>query len=383
MPQKQRRRLKRRDAKDLRPVSEEEMRNLVRKKKADEEQANEEQSDEEQSDEEWKNIPEKTRKIFAKYVLEDRGYQIIRFLGQGAYSTVYECKNPQGEPVAAKVVMSNKDDIDGLVDLLTEVDAVADLAKMKPIDWDKYSDSFLESIALKAKGQAQTAKKRAEHYYKYINRPVNKGAYEYQNGKKYYSIYEAPIATMDAWTEFIEKKGPIDYEEVKRMLDQVLKALVFLHSHGRVHLDIKPQNILRGTKPNGKSLSQLSDMGLIDVVVGPDGTDNTANIRWKVTEWYKAPEQLDECILDPKQIYKIDIYSLGATLLQIYLSKKGEPAGNTRSQVVKLQAGTYIREEHSEIGRRLLHLLKKMTAKNPEDRPTALEIFKDPFLSKK
>lgn len=150
--------------------------------------------------------------------------------------------------------MANNDDADDIEALLNEGFAAEELAKMKPINWDQYEDSFLKSMD-------PNAIKRAGYYYKYINLVEPKGIYEYKDGGIYYSIFEAPIAPQNAWQAFIESQLPpknsetedaaseesetfeyplLDYEELQRMAKHTLKALVYLHSCGRVHLDIKP-----------------------------------------------------------------------------------------------------------------------------------------------
>lgn len=368
---------KRRDAKDLRLVKEVEVKVPANNKKQ-------------------KKIPEETRKKFAQYILEDRGYKITRYLGQGTYNTVYECKNPQGATVAAKVVMANNDDADDIEALLDEGFAAEELAKMKPINWDQYEDLFLKSMD-------PNAIKRAGYYYKHINLVEPKGIYEYKDGGKYYSIFEAPVVTQDAWQKFIltqlppedsdtedaasEKSEtfeypPLDYAELKRMSKHTLKALVYLHSHGGVHLDIKPGNILIGIKPTGKSLSQLADMGFIDVTVGRDGTDNTESISWKGTEWFKAPEQLDGRVLAPDQVYKIDIYALGITLLQIYLTSKTHTLEDVRRYATPGRMRKLINDAPFGIERHFLTFVSKLTADDPKDRPTAAAALKLPFLDK-
>lgn len=343
-----------------------------------------------------KKISEETRKKFAQYILEDRGYKIIRYLGQGAYNTVYECKNPQGAKVAAKVVMANNDDADDIEALLDEGFAAEELAKMKPINWDQYEDSFLKSMD-------PNAIKRAGYYYKYINLVEPKGIYEYKDGKKYYSIFEAPVVTQDAWQKFILTQlppedsdtedaaseesetfeyPPLDYAELQRMSKHTLKALVYLHSNGRVHLDIKPENILIGIKQTGKSLSQLADMGFIDVTVGRDGTDNTESISWKGTEWFKAPEQLDGRVLAPDQVYKIDIYSFGISLLQIYLTSRTHTLEDVRRYATPTQLRKLINAASYGIERQFLTFVSKLTEDDPKDRPTAAAALKHPFLTR-
>ncbi len=223
------------------------------------------------------------RRFLTLRVLNELGYKNLKFLGQGSYNTVFKCNNKSNELVAAKVVMANSDDDYDVEALNTEIGTSDQLEKMKPINWEKYKDSFFKinpSVA-----------KRAKHYFKYFNRPVSKGACS--NSDFQYAVFEAPLIKGDMWDTFVESEDKsVNIEELKKVAKNILKALVVLHSQGRVHLDIKPHNIFRAAGAKGKDIFQLGDFGLLDATVGRDGSDNTENVIWKVTDWYKAPEQV-------------------------------------------------------------------------------------------
>lgn len=95
------------------------------------------------------------------------------------------------------------------------------------------------------------------------------------------------------------------------------------------------------------------------------------------------PELTGAGKLNIEQFKKCDIYSLGATLFDIYLSQKGERPQDLRATIAKLQAGGYIGEATSEDELDFLLLVKKLTAKKPENRPTALKALNDPFFANK
>lgn len=193
-------------------------------------------------------LSEKLRKAIAIDVLENSGYEIKGFLGMGSYNVVFKCINPQDELVAAKVVIArSKDEIDKK-SLNREIESAIELEKMRPINWDKFGDSFLESVDPKAK-------KQAKHYFKYINSPAYEETFEWiYGGERYFiAIFEATVVDGDVWGVYIKNKhtGAVDYIILRRIGKHTLKALVYLHSHGRVHLDIKPENILKLTISDG------------------------------------------------------------------------------------------------------------------------------------
>lgn len=117
-----------------------------------------------------------------------------------------------------------------------------------------------------------------------------------------------------------------DLEQLIDLLLQVSQVLDYAHSHGVVHRDVKPENIVVG--PWGEVL--LLDWGLAKVwdsasETGPDGEQReqedkslTAQGPLQATPLYMSPEQIDEAIdLD----HRTDIYSLGAVLFELLTLK--------------------------------------------------------------
>lgn len=93
------------------------------------------------------------------------------------------------------------------------------------------------------------------------------------------------------------------------------------------------------------------------------------------------PELIGAAELNIEQFKKCDIYSLGATLFDIYLSQKGERSQDLRAAIAKLQAEGYVDRAKSGEELDFLLFIKDLTAKRPEKRPTATEALNDPFLA--
>jgi serine/threonine protein kinase len=112
------------------------------------------------------------------------------------------------------------------------------------------------------------------------------------------------------------------FHRLVTILIQVANALDYAHSHGVVHRDVKPANILMG--PFGEVL--LLDWGLAKVWSEepeeiPDkpflknaDLSLTAQGRLQGTALYMSPEQIDE---SPELDRRSDIYSLGVILYEI------------------------------------------------------------------
>ena len=84
---------------------------------------------------------------------------------------------------------------------------------------------------------------------------------------------------------------------------QTLKGLKFLHSHGVLHRDVKPENILL-SDDSEFPIAKIADFSLAEMF-----KDKKLNIRCG-TPGYMAPEMFTE---EPYN-EKIDIFSLGITL---------------------------------------------------------------------
>ncbi len=109
--------------------------------------------------------------------------------------------------------------------------------------------------------------------------------------------------------EVLEKRGVFTEEEATRIIRAAAEALAHVHSTNRLHLDIKPGNIMLGN--NGKVT--LIDFGVSKQYDEANG-ENTSTLLGK-TPGFAPPEQMGNSIkaFTPAT----DIYALGATLYKM------------------------------------------------------------------
>lgn len=104
--------------------------------------------------------------------------------------------------------------------------------------------------------------------------------------------------------EYIAKKGRLSIKEATSIAIQVSMGLEAAHSHGIVHRDIKPQNIIIST--DGKV--KVTDFGIARAA-----SSNTISSNVMGSVHYSSPEQVRGGYSDEKS----DIYSLGITLYEM------------------------------------------------------------------
>ena len=122
------------------------------------------------------------------------------------------------------------------------------------------------------------------------------------DGGVYYIVME--LIEGITLKEYISKKGRLSIKEATSIAIQVSMGLEAAHSHGIVHRDVKPQNIIIST--DGKV--KVTDFGIARAA-----SSNTISSNVMGSVHYSSPEQVRGGYSDEKS----DIYSLGITLYEM------------------------------------------------------------------
>jgi tRNA A-37 threonylcarbamoyl transferase component Bud32 len=126
-----------------------------------------------------------------------------------------------------------------------------------------------------------------------------------------------PYMSGGTLSEYVTRHGSLSLQDVQWYLEQIASALDYAHSHGCIHCDVKPANILI----DGEGHVMLSDFGIAHL--SKDGNTTSPGRKnpdaLMGTPDYISPEQAMGYSMDGRS----DIYSLGVTAF--YLLAKQLP----------------------------------------------------------
>ena len=154
----------------------------------------------------------------------------------------------------------------------------------------------------------------------------------------------------------IDRGGPLPWQRVAQIGEQVADALAAAHAAGIVHRDLKPDNILL----NGRR-AIVTDFGIAKIIDATrlDGTGGAIG-----TPSYMAPEQWDGRAVGAPA----DMWSLGATL---YTALEGTTPFHGASPLAVMYAIVNEPAPSAIHGGPLADLLDALLAKDPGRRPDA------------
>ncbi|WP_314508423.1 serine/threonine-protein kinase [uncultured Microbacterium sp.] len=161
--------------------------------------------------------------------------------------------------------------------------------------------------------------------------------------------------------------GPVRTPDAASLAADLGEALHVVHEAGIIHRDVKPANILLRPPltPDHTFRAVLADFGIAYLIDSARVTTPGTAIG---TAAYISPEQVRGHAPTPAS----DIYSLGLVLLEA-LSGQRAFAGRTPVEAISARLTTPP-DVPGDWGYGWRSLLTAMTAINPADRPTALEV---------
>jgi serine/threonine protein kinase len=256
-------------------------------------------------------------------------YEVEREIGRGGNARIFLAKDPNGQPVALKILHP---------ELLVSVAA----------------DRFLREIRLAS---------RLSHPH--IARLIDSGEQEWL---VYYVMSFAEGPTL---RERLDESPQLPIAETLRLASDLLDALDHAHTQGIIHRDVKPANVVLSSEG-----AILLDFVIARAVIA-SGTDQLTRSGIAVgTSTYMSPEQITALIdID----HRSDIYSMGCMLFECLA---GQPPFNHRNEAVVLQlhltqSAPDVRTLRSDTPADLATGISKALAKAPKDRWRSAAAMRD------
>jgi hypothetical protein len=159
------------------------------------------------------------------------------------------------------------------------------------------------------------------------------------------------------------RTGPLQPVDVAYLGFDLAGAIAYVHEHGVIHRDVKPANVLVSGVGTRRARGKLADFGIAMLRAGTlrpeEQTTGTAA--------YLSPEQVQGTPLTPAT----DVYSLGLVLLE---ALTGHPAFT--GTVIEAALGRLERDPEipSTVPGDIAGVLRAMTARRPEARPTPVDL---------
>ncbi|XP_062867296.1 serine/threonine-protein kinase 10 [Trichomycterus rosablanca] len=260
-------------------------------------------------------------------------WEIVGELGDGAFGKVYKAQNKETRVLAAaKVIETNSEE--ELEDYMVEIEILAS----------------------------------CDHQY--IVKLLD--AFYYEN-KLWIMIEFCPGGAVDA--TMLELDRGLTEKQIQVICKQMLEALVYLHSMKIIHRDLKAGNVL---------LTLDGDVKLADFGVSAKNTKTLQRRDSFIgTPYWMAPEVvMCETTKDAPYDYKADIWSLGITLIELAQIEPPHHELNPMRVLLKIaKADPPSLDQPSKWSADFKDFLKRALDKNPETRPSALQLLDHPFVS--
>lgn len=266
--------------------------------------------------------------LAAGTILQDR-YQVARPLGKGGMGAVYEALDLRLDArVAIKETLSTDEHLRNQLEREARM-----LAKLNHPSLPRVTDFFIE-------------------------------------GHRAFLVMQF-IEGADLARIMAQQPGPFPLDSVVAWADQLLDALIYLHSRDRqvIHRDIKPHNLK--LTPQGQIA--LLDFGLARTPTGENRGATSAAFGY--TKQYAPLEQIQDSATGPRS----DIYALGATLYHLLTGVK--PLDSvTRAAALDSSHPDPLRpanEVQWAIGPEIAGILQRAMAQSPDDRYASATDFRD------
>ena len=262
-------------------------------------------------------------------ILQNR-YRIIRQLGKGGMGAVYEAVDQR-------------------------LDAIVALKETFSVD-ERLRQQFEQEARLLAQ----------------LNHPALPRVSDYfTEGDRAFLVMQF-ISGADLAEIILTQPGPFPRNVVIAWADQLLDALIYLHTRDRqiIHRDIKPHNL----KITSTGQIALLDFGLAKAQSADVSSTNSSTSIFGYSRRYSPLEQIEDQGTTPRS----DIYALGATLYHLLTGVKPQDALTRAAALANSKSDPLqpANEVHRAVGPEIAAILSRAMALSPEDRYASASEFR-------
>lgn len=178
-----------------------------------------------------------------------------------------------------------------------------------------------------------------------------------ENGTAYYVMDYIDGSSLD---EIIKVHGPLNEQKATEYILQVADALKYVHAKNRLHLDIKPGNIMVGKEGN----AVLIDFGSSKQYDEESGENTSTLLGY--TPGYAPSEQCAKNVT--KFSPATDIYALGATFYKLL-------TGVTPLEMTLRASGEQLQPLPTTVSKNVRNAISRAMQMNKAERPQSVEEF--------
>eukprot|EP01062_Namystynia_karyoxenos_P012417 TRINITY_DN1445_c0_g1_i1.p1 TRINITY_DN1445_c0_g1~~TRINITY_DN1445_c0_g1_i1.p1 ORF type:complete len:1016 (+),score=198.55 TRINITY_DN1445_c0_g1_i1:118-3048(+) len=285
---------------------------------------------------------ERIAQLEASNKLELHGWKKLELLGKGSFGMVYRGELQNGTQTAVKLVQVPNTDASGELALL-----VSEISFMVDFDHERIVKCF---------------------------------GCLYDSASNEVQIF-LELMPGGSVASLVAKNGCLPVSECRKYTRQLLEGLVYLHSRGVIHRDVKGDNLLLDADGNAHIADFGTSKQMMDSLCSMAGGCATM----VGTPYWMAPEVIMANPDDKDAFYgmKADVWSVGCTLVEM-ITGKPPWAGqyeNMWSAIFHIAQSKDPPPTPDDIPAGAKSLLRKAFRRNHRERPSAADLLKEPWLA--